>query len=109
MKQVGLWRFLGNDLAERVQSALGDWKTEELASKIGQQLHLFCSRRAPQISEEAKKTPTVYVMTTTYRRPEQQAELTRLAQTLMNVQNIYWLLCEDASEKSDLVSRLLKK
>ncbi|KAF2356972.1 Glycosyl transferase family 43 [Trinorchestia longiramus] len=44
--------------------------------------------------------PTVYIVTPTYRRPAQIADLTRLAQTLMNVNYIFWLVVEDG-EVSD--------
>ncbi|XP_042883834.1 galactosylgalactosylxylosylprotein 3-beta-glucuronosyltransferase P-like [Penaeus japonicus] len=40
--------------------------------------------------------PKIYVITPTYRRPEQVAELTRLSQTLMLVPNLHWLVAEDA-------------
>ncbi|XP_066940686.1 galactosylgalactosylxylosylprotein 3-beta-glucuronosyltransferase P-like isoform X2 [Macrobrachium rosenbergii] len=40
--------------------------------------------------------PKIYVITPTYRRPEQVAELTRLAQTLMLVPNLHWLVAEDS-------------
>ncbi|XP_071521329.1 galactosylgalactosylxylosylprotein 3-beta-glucuronosyltransferase 2-like isoform X2 [Panulirus ornatus] len=40
--------------------------------------------------------PKIYVITPTYRRPEQVAELTRLSQTLMLVPNLHWLVVEDA-------------
>ncbi|XP_063600681.1 galactosylgalactosylxylosylprotein 3-beta-glucuronosyltransferase P-like [Penaeus indicus] len=41
-------------------------------------------------------SPKIYVITPTYRRPEQVAELTRLSQTLMLVPNLHWLVAEDA-------------
>jgi len=88
-------------LAEEVQSALGDRSTKELAFKIMKQ-HCLSTL------EEGNQN-VIYIVTPTYRRPEQQAELTRLAQTLMHVPNIYWLLIEDAKEKSELISKLLKK
>lgn len=53
--------------------------------------------------------PTLYIITPTYRRPEQIAELTRLAHTLMLVPNIYWLVIEDAEVKTPLVTEFLKK
>lgn len=53
--------------------------------------------------------PTIYVVTPTYKRPEQIAELTRLSQTLMHVDNLQWLVVEDATSKSRHVSNLLKK
>lgn len=37
------------------------------------------------------------------------ADLTRLAQTLMHVQNIYWIVVEDSSKQSRLVSEYLNQ
>uniref|UniRef100_A0A646QHP0 Galactosylgalactosylxylosylprotein 3-beta-glucuronosyltransferase n=1 Tax=Hemiscolopendra marginata TaxID=943146 RepID=A0A646QHP0_9MYRI len=53
--------------------------------------------------------PFVYVITPTYSRPTQKAELTRLVQTLLLVPNLHWIVVEDSIEKTDLVTRLLKK
>lgn len=53
--------------------------------------------------------PPLYIITPTYRRAEQLPELTRLAHTLMLVPNLYWLVIEDAVEKSPLVAKLLEK
>lgn len=52
--------------------------------------------------------PTIYVVTPTYRRPEQVADLTRLAQTLMLVRDVHWLVVEDAHVKSPQLSALLR-
>lgn len=49
------------------------------------------------------------MITPTYRRPEQVAELTRISHTLMLVPNIYWLVIEDAKRKTPLVTELLKR
>lgn len=51
---------------------------------------------------------TVYVITPTYRRPEQVADLTRLAQTLMLVRDIHWLVVEDSQVKSPHLGVLLQ-
>ena len=39
----------------------------------------------------------LYIITPTFRRPEQIAELTRLFQTLKQVSNLHWILVEDAT------------
>lgn len=50
----------------------------------------------------------IYVITPTYRRPEQVADLTRLAQTLMLVSDVHWLVIEDSHVKSPQISALLR-
>lgn len=51
--------------------------------------------------------PPLYIITPTYRRPEQIPELTRLAQTLMHIPNLHWLVIEDSVNKTLLVTQLL--
>lgn len=53
--------------------------------------------------------PPLYIITPTYRRPEQLAELTRLGYTLKHVQNLFWLVIEDAEKPTSLVTKLLQK
>ena len=53
------------------------------------------------------KLPTIFVITPTYRRFLQKAELTRMAQTLKHVKNLHWIVVEDSHEKTNLVKRLL--
>lgn len=52
--------------------------------------------------------PTIHVVTPTYSRPVQKAELTRLANTLLHVPNLHWILVEDNQRRTALVSRLLQ-
>ncbi|KAM6906930.1 galactosylgalactosylxylosylprotein 3-beta-glucuronosyltransferase 1 isoform 1-T1 [Xenentodon cancila] len=52
--------------------------------------------------------PTIHFITPTYSRPVQKAELTRLANTLLHVSNLHWVVVEDSSRKTDLVSHLLQ-
>ncbi|XP_055307498.1 galactosylgalactosylxylosylprotein 3-beta-glucuronosyltransferase P [Sitodiplosis mosellana] len=62
--------------------------------------------------KESTKTPSLpplYVITPTYRRPEQLAEITRLGYTLKHVPNIFWLVIEDATVATPLVTRQLKR
>jgi hypothetical protein len=56
-----------------------------------------------------QKSRRLYIITPTYRRPEQIAELTRMAQTLKHVQNLHWLVIEDAEEKTQMVSEFLQR
>lgn len=51
--------------------------------------------------------PTIHIITPTYSRPVQKAELTRLANTLLHVVNLHWILVEDSQRRTSLVSHLL--
>lgn len=53
--------------------------------------------------------PPLYIITPTYRRPEQLAEITRLGYTLKHVPNIFWLVIEDAVKQTPLVTNQLKR
>ena len=44
-----------------------------------------------------EKSVPLYVITATYPRMEQLAELTRLGQTLKHVKNLYWIVADDAA------------
>lgn len=52
--------------------------------------------------------PVIYLITPTYARPVQKAELTRLSQTLLLVKGLHWIVIEDAAKPTDLVRNLLK-
>ncbi|XP_026545112.1 galactosylgalactosylxylosylprotein 3-beta-glucuronosyltransferase 3 [Notechis scutatus] len=60
--------------------------------------------KVPELVEE---TPVIYVVTPTYARLVQKAELVRLSQTLMHVKNLHWIVVEDSPSKTQLVSELL--
>ncbi|KAM9496478.1 galactosylgalactosylxylosylprotein 3-beta-glucuronosyltransferase 1-like [Clarias gariepinus] len=53
--------------------------------------------------------PTIHVITPTYSRPVQKAELTRLANTFLHVPNLHWILVEDAQRRTPLVTCLLRE
>lgn len=67
-----------------------------------------CSMMPPYLRKDIN-VPPLYIITPTYKRAEQLAELTRFAHTLMLVPNVSWLVIEDAFEKSPLVAKLLEK
>ena len=61
-------------------------------------------------TEELKETPflpVVYMITPTYTRLTQKADLTRLCFTLMHVPKIHWIVVEDSDERTSLVTELL--
>ncbi|XP_063220416.1 galactosylgalactosylxylosylprotein 3-beta-glucuronosyltransferase P isoform X2 [Bacillus rossius redtenbacheri] len=80
----------------------------ELAARLARELAGAC-RDAQTTTAASPAEPRLYVITPTYRRPEQIPELTRLAQTLMHVRNLHWLVVEDAANKTRLVTQLLRK
>lgn len=49
----------------------------------------------------------IYLITPTYARPEQKAELTRLSYTIRHVPNIHWIIVEDSQTKTNLVHKFL--
>ena len=51
----------------------------------------------------------VYMITPTYARWTQKADLTRLCQTLMHVPRLHWIVIEDSVEKTRLVSKFLSR
>ena len=61
----------------------------------------------PMPNANDKSVPTIYVITPTYKRPQQKAELTRLCHTFLLVPNIHWIVIEDAKVNSKVVEGLL--
>jgi len=88
---------------EEIPFLLGDGNFDELPLNMCQEAKF----RRPTLHKP--NLAPIYVVTATYRRPEQLAELLRLAQTLMLVPNLYWVLVEHAKEKSPLISKLLER
>lgn len=50
----------------------------------------------------------IFVVTPTYARPVQKAELTRLKNAFLMVPSLHWIVVEDAKEKTDLVTKFLQ-
>ena len=58
---------------------------------------------------EEEEEVEVFVITPTFTRHEQEAELTRLGQTLMLAGNLTWLVVEDSSRVSSRLENILAK
>lgn len=56
-----------------------------------------------------KQLPVIYVITPTYARPVQEAELTRLSHTFRLVPHLHWIVVEDSSNRTALVSGFLAR
>eukprot|EP00042_Codosiga_hollandica_P050128 m.592722 g.592722 ORF g.592722 m.592722 type:complete len:314 (+) comp58022_c0_seq6:43-984(+) len=52
--------------------------------------------------------PFLYLITPTYARPTQKADITRLCQTLHNVRNLHWIVIEDGEQTNIAVHRALE-
>ncbi|CAN0022766.1 galactosylgalactosylxylosylprotein 3-beta-glucuronosyltransferase 2-like [Lampetra fluviatilis] len=74
-------------------------------------LPIHAAAAAVLVSAEAQGTPAavIYVVTPTYARPAQKAELTRLANTFRQVPWLHWVLVEDAPSQSPMVRALLAR
>ncbi|XP_076671441.1 glucuronyltransferase P [Andrena cerasifolii] len=60
-------------------------------------------------NKSAGTAEPLYIITPTYRRPEQIPELTRMSHTLMLVRNVHWLVIEDATVATKQVTALLAR
>ena len=64
---------------------------------------------SPCTTSTNSSKPLIYFVTPTYPRREQAAELTRLAQTLLHIKDLHWVLAEDAKQCSNLIPSLMKR
>ncbi|XP_026878760.2 galactosylgalactosylxylosylprotein 3-beta-glucuronosyltransferase 2 isoform X1 [Electrophorus electricus] len=67
--------------------------------------------RAVRTTSAVNRTalPVIYAVTPTYTRAVQKAELTRLANTFRQVPRFHWIVVEDSSAHTELVSRFLAR
>ncbi|XP_069688850.1 galactosylgalactosylxylosylprotein 3-beta-glucuronosyltransferase P-like isoform X2 [Periplaneta americana] len=81
--------------------------------KMGRQLLVMgaCNRLSELENNTlvTSKSRRLYIITPTYRRPEQIPDLTRMAQTLLHIPHLHWLVIEDAVDKTPLVTELLER
>ncbi|XP_029642929.1 galactosylgalactosylxylosylprotein 3-beta-glucuronosyltransferase 1 [Octopus sinensis] len=63
----------------------------------------------PLKQNRQKEMITIFAITPTYSRLVQKAELTRLSQTFLHIPNFHWIIVEDSSTKTTLVTNFLKE
>jgi galactosylgalactosylxylosylprotein 3-beta-glucuronosyltransferase 3 len=62
-----------------------------------------------EAQRQGDELPWIYMITPTYARWTQKADLTRLAQTLMHVPRLHWIVVEDSEHKTELVTEFLRR
>jgi len=98
-----------NQLSENVSVASRNhFKSPPQSQLSAMAIHRTVTSRPSIPFEESSEKP-LYIITPTYRRPEQIPELTRMAHTLMLVKNIHWLVIEDATVATKQVTTLLER
>ncbi|XP_030060954.1 galactosylgalactosylxylosylprotein 3-beta-glucuronosyltransferase 1-like [Microcaecilia unicolor] len=109
-----LRKDLGDNSTIKVSSNNASRWREEGPSCVHQQntsgtptvIRTYVYSRPPLWSDNL---PIIYVITPTYTRPVQKAELTRLSNTLLHVQNLHWIVVEDSPRRTVTVANLLEK
>ncbi|XP_065679343.1 galactosylgalactosylxylosylprotein 3-beta-glucuronosyltransferase 3-like [Hydra vulgaris] len=61
-----------------------------------------------ELKLKKKELKTIYLVTPTYHRLTQQADLVRMSNTLKLVESIHWIVIEDSNKKTDLVKNILE-
>ena len=121
-KSYGLSPEIAKQLIQELSSQLSIKKSiftahqEVVPNNIDQSIQTSMSSRPKILSAFQTKfrkfeneVDPLYIITPTYRRPEQIPELTRMSHTLMLVKNINWLVIEDAKVPTKQVTKLLEK
>ncbi|XP_048590233.1 uncharacterized protein LOC5501385 isoform X2 [Nematostella vectensis] len=87
-------------------------KLKELQAKLS-----ICAKRDQKNAESPTNItrtlyeviPTVFVVTPTFKRFVQKAELTQVSNALKGVQSLHWIIVEDSDHKSELVKNLASR
>lgn len=72
-------------------------------------MRFYHQSRSSSVGGGYEKLPTIYVVTPTYARYVQKAELTRLSHTIMLVPNLHWIIVEDSDWSTDIVNKLVRR
>lgn len=102
-------------LGQRCDCTEHDMPKDRTISRLRGELHRLQEQmKKPEATNKNQKLtlnpdlPTIFVITPTYARLVQKAELTRLAQTFLHVPRLHWVLVEDSPRRTALVSDFLK-
>ncbi|KAL1237144.1 Galactosylgalactosylxylosylprotein 3-beta-glucuronosyltransferase [Trichinella pseudospiralis] len=90
------------------------WQIElELANKMeaewAEELALEYTGNSSHDDRPSLMEKTIFIITPTYKRYNQKADLTRLSYTLMHVRDIFWIVVEDAPATTNLVQNVIKR
>ena len=105
----------GNTKNDNDRSSYSDRSSHGSEGDLSIQPHRVRRNVAIDVAEDVAdavggSNRTLYIVTATYPRPEQEAELLRLSQTLMHVRPlVFWVLVEDARRKTPAVTELLQR
>ena len=83
-------------------------QTLALQAEIGY-LRKKLSQCGETVHSEIEHFVPIYVITPTFARPVQKAELTRLANVFLLIPNLHWIIVEDSPQKTNLVKNFLKQ
>lgn len=98
-----------NHLSKNVSAASRNNPKLSLLQSQSQPPATMTHKTVPPNPSEEPSEETLYIITPTYRRPEQIPELTRMAHTLMLIKNVHWLVIEDATVATKQVTKLLER
>ena len=60
-------------------------------------------------SQDSDEPEPIYLITPTYARLTQKADMTRLMYTLLHVENLHWIIIEDHDEKTELITKFIER
>ena len=105
LRSRGFYKLISAEIAKNRDPAL---QVSSLQSELGylRQKLADCDPSYTSFSSLDSLTP-IYIVTPTYARPQQKAELTRLKNAFLLVPSVHWIVVEDAPSKTPLVTRFL--
>nr|XP_047139084.1 galactosylgalactosylxylosylprotein 3-beta-glucuronosyltransferase 3-like [Hydra vulgaris] len=109
---IGNQKFIGTEftgwrtqcvdmIIDRNSNSSIKFTVQEIES-LKKQLNAF------ELKLKKKELKTIYLVTPTYHRLTQQADLVRMSNTLKLVESIHWIVIEDSNKKTDLVKNILE-